>query len=101
MAPINAQAPNRRRTTFAQSSVQAYALLKKRVTKDWAAAVKEPPESPHAGLYPHYFSAYKINWKKLREWLERRFPDEKFKKELATNPKLVRNCFVLGHLASC
>jgi hypothetical protein len=66
-----------------------------RVTKDWAAAVKEPPESPHAGLYPHYFSAYNIKWEKLREWLERRFPDEKFKKELANNVKLVSDCFSL------
>jgi hypothetical protein len=95
MAANPAQGPNRRRTTFAQSSVQAYASLRRRVTKDWAAAVKEPPESPHAGLYPHYFSAYNIKWEKLREWLERRFPDEKFKKELANNVKLVSDCFSL------
>lgn len=82
MAPNNTQAPNRRRTTFTQKPAQTYASLKRRVTKDWAAPVKEPPESPHAGLYPHYFPVYNMDWEKIRMRLEKMFPDEKFAKEL-------------------
>lgn len=90
MAPNNPPAPTRRRTTFKAAPAEAYAKLKRRVTKDWAAPVKQTPESPHAGLYEHTFSVYKVDWELIRGWLERKFrEDEQFKQKLVQNPKLV------------
>jgi hypothetical protein len=80
MASNNAQGPSRR--VPASSKNADTASLRRRLTKDWAATVKETSEPPRTGLHAQYFSVYDIDWMKLKAWMEREFPEEAFKKEL-------------------
>ena len=80
MASNHAQGPSRRDPTNSKHADTA--SVRRRVTKDWAAPVKETSDPPRTGLHAHYFSVYDIDWMELKAWMEKQFPQEEFKKEL-------------------